>query len=66
MKYHVPDMSCAHCKASIEKAVKALDQTASDSIDLSSKTLDITSEMAEDRLVAALRTIGFEASRLNA
>ena len=28
MKFHVPDMSCGHCVATIEKALKAEDPTA--------------------------------------
>lgn len=37
-KLHVPDISCGHCTAAVDKAVKAIDPDARIETDLSSKT----------------------------
>ena len=45
MKFHVPDMSCDHCTAAIEKGLKAADPLATVTPDLSSRMVDITSSL---------------------
>ena len=44
MKFHVPDMSCGHCTAAIEKALKTIDPDARVDTDLTSKTVTIASD----------------------
>ncbi len=39
MKFDVPDMSCGHCKASIQTAIAALDKDATIDVDLDAKTV---------------------------
>lgn len=39
MKFHVPDMSCGHCRAAIEQAVAAAGGSAA--VDLDSKTVKV-------------------------
>ncbi|MCS6622359.1 heavy-metal-associated domain-containing protein [Roseibacterium beibuensis] len=43
MKLHVPNMSCGHCTAAIDKALKASDRDAAVDTDRSSKTVAIGS-----------------------
>lgn len=38
----VPDMSCGHCKASVEAAIFAADPAAKVSVDLASRTVAVT------------------------
>lgn len=64
MKYNVPNISCGHCKASIEAAMSALDPTAAVSVDLDTKTVDITTRESPGAVVAALEQIGFPAQAL--
>lgn len=61
MKYHVPDMSCGHCKASIESAIATLDPGAAVDIDLDAKTVEVTTAKAPDAVVKKLAEIGFPA-----
>lgn len=61
-KLNVPDMSCGHCKASIEKAVAGVDANACVSIDLENRTVDITSNAADAVLIDALKAQGYEAT----
>ncbi len=64
MKYHVPDMSCGHCKSSIETALSALDPEAQVSVDLEAKTVDVATSKPDAAVVTALEEIGFPARGL--
>ena len=64
MKFNVPDMSCGHCKATIETAIKSVDETAKIEIDLASKTVDITSAVNAGDFAAALESSGYPSTAL--
>ena len=54
----VPDMSCGHCKASVEKALAGL---ATDvQVDLGSR--QVTAKGDDDTMIAALAKVGFPAT----
>jgi copper chaperone len=61
LKYSVPDISCGHCKTSIEKAVATLDPAATIAVDLETKTVAVTTARQDAEVVAALAKIGFPA-----
>ena len=54
MKFHVPDMSCGHCTAAIEKEIKAKSPGAAVSCDLGSKIVEVTGA-EPDSVQAAIR-----------
>jgi len=58
----VPDMSCGHCKATIEKAVAGVDAKADVSVDLENRTVSIASTLEDAALIDALKAGGFEAT----
>ena len=62
MKFYVPDMSCGHCTAAIEKALKAIDPNATVDTDLTSKTVTIISAQDAATLQAALKEAGYPAT----
>lgn len=62
MKFHVPDMSCGHCTAAIDKAVKAADPDATVDSDLTSKTVTIASDKDAMTMQGALRDAGYPAT----
>ncbi len=61
-KLNVPEMSCGHCKAVIEKAVADLDADARVSVDLENRTVSIESAAADAALIDALKAGGYEAT----
>ncbi|MFV2092030.1 MAG: heavy-metal-associated domain-containing protein [Hyphomicrobiales bacterium] len=61
-KLNVPDMSCGHCKAAIEKAVASVDAGAKVDIDLENRTVSIQSAIADAALIDALKTEGYDAT----
>ncbi len=59
---NVPDMSCGHCKAAIEKAVNALDAGAQLGFDLEKRTVSVESALPIDSILAALKAEGYDAA----
>jgi copper chaperone len=62
MKFHVPDMSCSHCAAAIDTALRAIDPDARVERDLTSKTITIVSAQDAATLKAALKEAGYPAT----
>tara|TARA_R110002124_G_scaffold287294_1_gene472348 strand:+ start:8128 stop:8328 length:201 start_codon:yes stop_codon:yes gene_type:complete len=63
-KFSVPQMSCGHCKSSIEKAVASVDADARVEVDLSSREVTVQSNAGTETLIAAMKSEGFEAHHL--
>ena len=59
MKFHVPDMSCGHCRAAIEQAIAAAGGTVS--VDLDSRTVTV-SGLDVARATAVLAEAGYSAT----
>lgn len=55
----VPDMSCGHCRASIESAVAPLGARAA--FDMDRRHVTLTGEATPQAVIAALDRIGFPA-----
>jgi copper chaperone len=60
LKLKVPDMSCGHCAATIEKAARSVDPAAQVDIDLTTKVATIVTTAPADRIRTAIRTAGYE------
>lgn len=58
----IPDMTCGHCKASVESALAALGDAGSVTVDLAAKTATATGTATPDRLLRALDEVGFPAT----
>lgn len=52
--FHIPDMSCGHCKATIEKAIKVLDPEAHINFDMEARRVALDSVMEAAKVQAAL------------
>lgn len=60
--FSIPDMSCGHCKAAVEAAILKIDPSASVSVDLQSRTAEITTAEPPRAVINALVAIGFPAT----
>jgi len=60
-RFDVPDMSCGHCTASIEKAIKATDPAANITCSTATRTVDIDSDLSTNALIDTIRGAGYEA-----
>ena len=61
MKYtfYVPGMSCQHCKAKVEGALKALKGVEEVSVDLEKKAVGVEGEVSREEIEEALRRVGY-------
>lgn len=61
-KLSIPDMTCGHCKASVEGALRALPDAGDVTVDLTAKTATATGPAAPATLLKALDEVGFPAT----
>jgi copper chaperone len=66
MKFSVPEMSCGHCTAAIEKSVKAADPAAQIVCDLNSREVSVESALTTEALLGAIKEAGYDAEALAA
>jgi copper chaperone len=59
--YHVPAISCGHCKAAIEGEVGALEGIESVVVDIGSKQVTVVGDATDDAIRAAIVEAGYEA-----
>ena len=61
MEFSVPDMSCGHCTAAIEKAVKAADPAATINCDLTTHSVTVDTSLPSVAVSAAIKEAGYQA-----
>lgn len=68
MKFHVPDMSCNHCVASITKAIRELSSDAHVVCDLHERIVEVLNlvEKSPQEIIAVLDEVGYEATLIEA
>lgn len=62
MKLAIPDMSCSHCKATVERTIVDLDSNADVIVDLDAKTASVTTTAAPEAILTALKAEGYPAT----
>jgi copper chaperone len=60
--FHVPNMSCGHCRKAIEKAIGEIDGAAAVTCDLEKHLVQIKSVVPAATLAAALNHAGYSAT----
>ncbi|NUB43028.1 heavy-metal-associated domain-containing protein [Fertoebacter nigrum] len=58
----VPDMTCGHCRASVESALAPLPGMAKVTVDLPARQVKAEGDAAPQAMLDALQTIGFHAA----
>jgi copper chaperone len=56
----IPDMSCGHCAATVENAVKSVDPDARVAIDLAARTATISASVEPAPIQEAMRVAGYD------
>lgn len=59
LKLKVEDMSCGHCAATVEKAVKGVDPAASVDVDLVSGVVSVETAADKAQISDAVRSAGY-------
>jgi copper chaperone len=58
----VPDMSCGHCKATVESALGAVPQVGAVTVDLTARRVEVTGPATAAQLLQALDQAGYPAT----
>lgn len=66
MQFSVPEMSCGHCTAAIEKAMNELDPAATVNCDLTTRRVTINTSLTKDDVGVALKQAGYESELIAA
>ena len=61
-RFAVPEMSCGHCTAAIEAAVKAADPDARVDCNLGTRNVDVESRLDAEALKTAIAEAGYDAT----
>lgn len=64
--FSVPDMTCGHCKASVEQALSALPDAGRISVDLAAHVVKVDGPAPAAAILAALDEAGFPATKISA
>ena len=64
----VPDMSCGHCKATVEKALLTVEGVERATVDLEAKTVSVdhADSVSEDTLRSAVTQAGYSVTEVRA
>lgn len=60
-EFHLPDMSCGHCVATVTRTVQALDAQAKLEFDREARKVKVESALERAALAAALAEAGYPA-----
>lgn len=60
----IPDMTCGHCKASVEQALAAVRDAGDVTVDLTARTATASGPASPESLIRALDEVGFPATPL--
>jgi copper chaperone len=58
----IPDMSCGHCKAAVEKALASVPGAGDVAVDLAARKVSVTGPADTAALLAALDAAGYPAT----
>lgn len=58
--YNVPDISCGHCKSSIEGEVGALEDVDRVEVDIDTRTVTVEGSASDQAIHAAIEEAGYE------
>lgn len=62
----VKDMTCGHCEATLRKAIAAVDESATVTVDLAAHRLTVESAVDAASLVEAVRNAGYTPGSVDA
>jgi copper chaperone len=60
--FHLPDMSCGHCKATVEKTIHALDPEARIEFNMEARQIVLETRAETANIQAALAAAGYPAT----
>ena len=62
--FSIPEMTCGHCKKTVEEAIQRLDGDFKIEIDLESHIAAVSGAIETDAVIAVLKDAGYEATAI--
>ena len=62
MDFSVPDMTCGHCTAAIEKALRAADPAATVACDIPARRVTVNTALPAQGILDTLKSAGYDAT----
>lgn len=62
--YHVPEISCDHCKNTIEGALDQVTGVSSRTVDVANRTVVVDGSASDDAVTKAITDAGYEVERV--
>lgn len=59
MRFTLPDMSCGHCRGTVERAIADADPRAETEFDMAARSVEVRSDRSEADLTAVLSAAGY-------
>lgn len=63
-KFSVPEMSCGHCKATIENALHEADAGAELTFDMDARQVEVDSVLDTPAVISTMKAAGYEANEI--
>ena len=60
--FNIPNMSCGHCKATVQKTIHAIDPEAKIEFDMAARRITLESGAKSDNVQVALAAAGYPAT----
>ena len=60
MRFHVPEMSCGHCTATITKEITLLDPAAKVPSDVEQRFVAFETALLSEKILSATKAAGYE------
>lgn len=64
MKFSIPDMTCSHCQAVVERTIIDLDSKANVVVNLGAHTAQVETTVPAEAIIGALKAEGYSAERI--
>ena len=61
MRFHIPTMSCGGCARGVTRAIESLDAKASVAIDQANRDVEVSTDLPDQQIIAALAAAGYPA-----
>ena len=66
MEFSVPEMSCGHCSAAIEKAIAEIDPSAKVNCDLDTRQVAVDTSLSQAEVSQAMKQAGYASAPVGA
>lgn len=64
MKFHVPEITCAHCVRTITRALQSINAEARVDVDIAAKLVSVEGALTAEQVVAALAANDYPATQV--